>query len=91
MDQRVEWAEVNDPTWHPNFERSVRGLSVRFTGSCPRCGDHMDWDVAKALPTLGTRTAAEPFTMYCACGIPHDGHPPGDNSCGAYWLYIGEL
>lgn len=29
--------------------------------------------------------------MYCTCGYPHPNHPDGDNSCGAYWSYEGEL
>ena len=91
-DNGVEWAEVTDPAWKPQFERSTFGLVARFTGACPRCDHQTSMDVPRIVPgTTTLRGEPEEFTMYCACGYPHPQHPDGDNSCGAYWPYEAEL
>lgn len=91
-DSEIEWAEVTDPAWAPQFERSTLGLVERFTGTCPRCGHQTSMDVARVVPGVTTvRGEPEEFTMYCSCGHPHPHHPDGDNSCGAYWPYEAEL
>jgi hypothetical protein len=90
----LEWAEITDPQWTPTFDRSRSGLLTTFTGSCPRCGHSMVHDVPYGVPPssgVSNRTDAEEFTMMCSCGYPHQGHPDGDNSCGAYWPYEAEL
>jgi hypothetical protein len=90
----VEWAEVYDPNWRPSFRQAKQGLETRFSGPCPRCTHDMSFDIPLAIPPNNgpiTRETAEQFTMYCACGHPHQGHPDGDNSCGAYWPYEAPL
>ncbi|MEV4352264.1 hypothetical protein AB0J83_48030 [Actinoplanes sp. NPDC049596] len=82
---------MTDSKWKPTFERSIVGLTVRFTGTCPRCQHPTVFDVPKVIPGSGTVRGAEEFTMYCQCGHPHKDHPDGDNSCGAYWSYEGDL
>jgi len=90
----TEWAEVYDPSWRPSFTQNRQGLEIHFVGSCPRCTHGMTFNVTPAIPPsagVATRGAPEEFTMYCACGHPHEGHPDGDNSCGAYWPYEADL
>ena len=89
-----DWAEIYDPSWRPTFDRTRNGLVITFTGACPRCEHPMTFEVPRATPPAGggtTRATPEEFTMWCACGHPHSGHPDGDNSCGAYWPYEAEL
>lgn len=62
-----------------------RGLLL--TGTCPRCGDRMDFPVptgiflrpASAVPV----DRSEP--VMCTCAIAHPGTPQDDEGCGAYW------
>ena len=87
----IPWAEVTDSSWVPAFERAVRGLAVRFDGSCPRCTHQTSANFPRVTLGSGLRGDEEPVTMFCKCGYPHSGHPDGDNSCGAYWTYQAEL
>lgn len=90
----MEWAEIYDPSWLPSFSQTRQGLQTRFTGACPRCTHAISFDIAIAIPASRgstTRGVPEEFTMYCTCGVAHQGHPDGDNSCGAYWPYEADL
>jgi hypothetical protein len=89
-----EWAEVTDPDWKPAFTKTQAGLSLAFSGLCPRCQHQTYFAIPIVRPDAAgatVRSAPEPFWMYCACGYPHPGHPDDDNSCGAYWPYEAEL
>jgi hypothetical protein len=89
-----EWAEVTDPGWKPEFTKKQAGLSLAFSGQCPRCQHQTYFTIPIARPDAAgatVRSAPEPFWMYCSCGYPHPGHPDDDNSCGAYWPYEAEL
>jgi hypothetical protein len=87
------WAEVTDPSWRPAFTRVPVGLVVRFFGPCPRCHHETSAEFPLVLPGSTTVRGEddEPFVMFCDCGHPHDSHPEGDNSCGAYWPYVDQL
>ncbi|TMM27609.1 MAG: hypothetical protein E6F99_30870 [Actinobacteria bacterium] len=88
----IAWAEVTDDRWQPTFERTTVGLTVRFSGLCPRCQHQTTTELARVIPMpASVRGEVEEFTMYCACGHPHKDRPEGDNSCGAYWSYEDEL
>ena len=82
---------MTDPSWAPTWERVVRGLAVRFDGSCPRCAHRTTANFPRVIPGAGLKAGEESVTMLCRCGYPHNGHPDGDNSCGAYWTSQVEL
>ncbi len=89
-----EWAEVTDPAWNVKFDRREAGLSLIFSGQCPRCLHQTNFTVPRVRPDAAggrQRPGPEVLTMYCECGYPHEGHPDRDNSCGAYWSYEAEL
>ena len=84
---------MTDPDWKPEFTKR-QGLSLAFSGLCPRCRRQTYFAIPIARPDATgatVRSAPEPFWMYCSCGYPHSGHPDDDNSCGAYWPYEAEL
>jgi hypothetical protein len=86
---KTEWASVPVGSVDASgFTRSQEGLVIVYRGLCPRCQDPTVFEVARGY--AGETTKAEPpaeFIMLCQCGIPHQGHPEGDYSCGAYWRY----
>ncbi len=92
MPENDAWAEVTNPDWEPEFSEERVGPLLRLTGKCPRC-THLTTTDYKAL-TLGVERGGrvkESATIFCKCGYPHDGHPDGDPSCGAYWTAEVEL
>ncbi len=89
--QAVDWAEVNEPTWQPTFTEQKIGALVRLSGDCPRCQHPTAMDFPAVIPGDALRAEGETVTMFCKCGHPHQGHPDGDFSCGAYWATVAEL
>jgi hypothetical protein len=62
---------------------------VVFKGSCPRCGDTMEFaHVERVYRGLGRRRRAsgrEVVAVACTCTAEHPGRPGDDHGCGAYW------
>jgi hypothetical protein len=87
----VYWAEVNEPSWQPQFTEQKIGALLRLTGDCPRCHHPTAMDFPAVIPSESLKAEGEMVTMYCKSGHPHEGHPEGDFSCGAYWATVAEL
>ena len=60
---------------------------VRLTGTCPRCGDRMDFPVPIRVfqSPASAPPAAKTEPVMCTCKTTHPGTPAGDEGCGAYW------
>jgi hypothetical protein len=60
---------------------------VLLTGTCPRCGDQMDFPVSDGvfLRPVRAAPAAKTEPVMCTCSGAHPGTPPDDEGCGAYW------
>jgi hypothetical protein len=61
---------------------------VLLTGTCPRCGDRMDFPVPTRVfqrPVRAAPDAKEPQPVMCTCEVTHPGTPAGEEGCGAYW------
>lgn len=90
----VEWAEVYDPSWQPEFTEHRIGTVVRLTGNCPRCNHPTAMDFDRLIPGIPgeiVKGDEEVVTMCCKCGHRHEGHPADDSSCGAYWATVATL
>lgn len=65
---------------------------VVLTGSCPRCGDMIDFaHVERVYRGLGRRRRAsgrEVVAVACTCTAEHPGRPGNDRGCGAYWNVV---
>ena len=66
---------------------------VLLKGTCPRCGDAMDFPLVKdffrtALPLGGISppAAGEEHPLLCTCQEVHSERPAGEDGCGAYWI-----
>jgi hypothetical protein len=63
---------------------------LKVTTICEVCRSEMRTSYPKGYPagTKGLSEAvAEPVTVICACGYPHDGRPAESSEvgCGAFW------
>lgn len=61
---------------------------VLLTGTCPRCGDRMDFPVPTGVfqrPVGTVPGAKEPEPLMCTCKVTHPGVPAGEEGCGAFW------
>jgi hypothetical protein len=88
------WAEVDasGDGVGSTFTRNKVGVIVRLSGNCPRCTHPtMTQFSPTSFPSAGIRTEPQPVTLYCRCGNLHEGHPEGDNSCGAFWTMTVRL
>jgi hypothetical protein len=65
--------------------KTRRGLLL--TGTCPRCGDRMDFPVPTRVfqNPLTAAPAAKTEPVMCTCKNTHSGRPADDEGCGAYW------
>lgn len=65
---------------------------VVFKGSCPRCGDMMEFaHVERVYRGLVRRRRAanrEVVAVACTCTGEHPGRPAEDHGCGAYWNVV---
>jgi hypothetical protein len=90
--EEVGWAEVTDDNWAPQFTATQVGVIVRMSGQCPRCEHQTITDFSPVIPgRVAERAADQPVLLFCKCGHNHEGHPDGDNSCGAYWTIKTKL
>lgn len=89
-----DWAEVDASAdgVGATFTRTKVGVIVRLSGDCPRCSHPTAMEFPPAsFPAAGVRIEPQTVTLYCKCGHPHQGHPDGDNNCGAYWTIMVRL
>lgn len=72
-----------------------RGHVLR--GTCPRCGDSMDFLVVTEVwqsITTATPPAESPSStqdevpLLCTCSAPHPGRPADEEGCGAFWNIV---
>ena len=72
---------------------SVEG-AVFLRGSCPRCGDRMEFaHFARTYRGVGrwhrsARDRSSIVTVVCTCARDHPGRPTSQDGCGAYWNVI---
>jgi hypothetical protein len=92
----LSFEEVTADTYALAFASSCsltpirRGVLLR--GTCPRCGDEMDFPVITEIflttavaENTSVLTVSEEKPVMCTCRTTHPGQPAGDEGCGAYW------
>jgi len=87
----LAWAREYDPSWQPAFTESTFGALVQVAGDCPRCHHHTAMNFPAVIPSSTVKAAGQVVTMFCKCGLPHEGRPDDDFGCGAYWGAVAEL
>lgn len=82
---------VTEDGYASAFAKACTALQTRrgvlLTGTCPRCGDRMDFPVPTRIfqrPVTATPSAS-PEPVMCTCEVTHTGTPVGEEGCGAYW------
>ncbi|SFR00013.1 hypothetical protein SAMN04488564_101991 [Lentzea waywayandensis] len=87
----LPFAEVTAETYAEAFSATCEPTETRrgvlLTGTCPRCGDRMDYLVPTGvfLGASGTSARVRPTPVMCTCNGSHEGRPDADEGCGAYW------
>ncbi len=90
----LAYQEETADTYGDTFAASCTATEIRrgvlLVGTCPRCGDPMQFPVVTSTvkSTTGAGPApptAEDTPLLCTCRTDHPGRPDGEEGCGAYW------
>lgn len=96
MPDPVPYQEMTADTYGEDFAKSATPTPTRrgvlLSGTCPRCGDPMQFPVVTEIfQSVGSDAArsAPPATeetpVLCTCVATHSDRPAGEEGCGAYW------
>lgn len=93
---KEEYAEVSLATYGETFaadcEVTETSRGIRFAGKCPRCLTFMTYDWVETYtrtthsgPSAPAVGDGEQAVILCTCTKSHEGTPPDEEGCGAYW------
>ncbi|RZU53289.1 hypothetical protein EV385_5199 [Krasilnikovia cinnamomea] len=86
----LPFAKVPADTYAAAFSATCEPTETRrgvlLTGTCPRCGDRMDYLVPTGVfLVFPGGSGPRPTPVMCTCRAEHPGRPDDDEGCGAYW------
>ena len=93
----LEYKEVTEPDFGASAADAFSVVSIRggviLRGSCPRCGDLMEFPyVERVYRGLGGQAQQAGqlgvVQMVCTCTAQHPRRPEGEEGCGAYWNVV---
>ena len=91
MTKPLPFRKVSEAMYGTDFAKTCTAhqtrRGVQLTGTCPRCGEPMDYLIlTRVFLSPGAAVAAtQQRTVLCTCGTTHPDTPAGEEGCGAYW------